>query len=191
MSTEIVSPLADIIRRAAESKIEGPFAKLKKRMADATNEIVVLADTSDSMDERVGNLNMRKCEHLVIALKDVLQYYPKIRIISFGTLVKEVDHPDHLPAPSGGTPLAKALVLAQKFRPRKTIIISDGCPDNQITAKTEADKLTGVIDSVYCGPENHPAADFLESLCKDAGGTRFTWDGYRGEISSVIRGLLA
>lgn len=191
MSTEIVSPLADIIRRAAESKIEGPFAKLKKRMANASSEIVVLVDTSDSMSERVGNLNMRKCEHMKIALKEVLKYYPKIRIISFGTLVREVDHPDHLPPPSGGTPLAKALMLAQKFRPRKTIIISDGCPDNQTTAKEAADELTGVIDSVYCGQENHPAADFLESLCKGAGGARFTWDGYRGEISSVIRGLLA
>lgn len=63
MSNELVSPLAEIIRRAAESKADGPIAKIKKRLADASSEVVLLADTSSSMEDLVGHTNMRKCDH--------------------------------------------------------------------------------------------------------------------------------
>lgn len=189
MSTEVISPLAQIIRRAAESKAEGPIGLRKRRMADATDEVVVLADTSDSMDEMVGGLQMRKCEHLMIALKDVLLYHPKIRIISFGRFVREVPDLAAMPAPDGGTPLGKALELAKKYKPRKTIIVSDGCPDSEEHARTAATKLTGIIDAIYCGPDQHPAVKFLQSLCQDCAGVQVSWNGY-SEIGSHIRGLI-
>lgn len=191
MSQEIISPLSQIIRRAAESKVVGPIAAIKRRMADASDEVVLLVDTSSSMIETVGGLGMRKCEHLAIAVKDVLPYHPRIRIISFGLLVKEVATADKIPSPSGGTPLAKALILAQKYKPRKTIIVSDGqSTDAEALVIHAAEVLTGTIDCIYCGQDGDYAAAFLQSLCRDSGGVSFTWDGYKGEIGSRIRGLL-
>ncbi len=188
---EVISPLAQIIRRAAESKADGPIANARKRLADASDEVVLLLDVSSSMGDYVGTFAMRKCDHLAVALKDVLMYHPKIRIITFGMLVNELDDPARLPAPAGGTPMAKALSVAQKYKPRKTIIVTDGMPtDGEENVRAAAQRLTGVIDAVYCGHDGHKAAEFLQSLCRDTGGTQMTWDGYKGEIGSHIRGLI-
>lgn len=191
MGADLISPLQEIIKRAAANKIDGPVARIKKRLADSTSEIVILADCSGSMSDFIGSVGIRKCDHLKIALADVLKYYPTIKIIAFNSTARVIDGLTDLPAPSGGTALAKALVVASKFKPRKTIIISDGLPDSQPLALEAAEAITGVIDVIYCGPEGSPAIDFMQRLARDCGGTQFSWDGYRGEISSAIRRLLA
>jgi hypothetical protein len=185
------SPLQDILRKAAASKVVGPAAKLKKRMEGATNELVVVCDCSGSMGDYIGHTGQSKYEHLEIALKDILKTHPRIRIIPFASTARVIDaHKQRLPRPSGSTRLDEALKLAKSFKPRKTIIISDGQPDDRKAALTVAESMTGQIDSIYCGPDGDPAIEFLRSLCHGAGGESFTWDGYKAELSSVVQRLL-
>ena len=148
------------------------------------------------MADFVGSSNMSKMQHLAIALKDVLQRFPQIRIVPFASMVKEIKDPKDLPSPDdvnnnlgGGTDLAAALNFIQKHKPRRTIIISDGLPNSEIHAQQAADQITGGIDTIYCGPDEHPAVKFLAGLAKSAGGASYVWNGYT-ELGATLRKLL-
>lgn len=209
MSNEITSPLADIVRKAMEGKTSGKVQQLReaeqkrleivaKRMKRANQEILIVADLSGSMGEPIGDLNLTKHQHLEIALADVRKTHPAAKIIVFSS-THQLFTGAKLPPPAGGTNLAGALHFASTFRPQKTIIISDGIPDNEVTAKQEADKITGVIDTIYCGPDGHPAIQFLRSLSHFTGGISIEWDGRMDALGNTrgtntlaanIRGLL-
>lgn len=192
---EVLSPLQNIIKRMAATEVQGPAAQMKKRFTDCSDAIVVLADCSGSMADLVGSSGISKFRHLQIALEDIQQGFPKIRLVAFGSIAKEINGPKHLPDPcrgmsfGGSTNLAGALELAALRKPRKTIVISDGLPDSESDALEAADRMTGAIDTIYCGPDSHPAVEFLQRLSRRTGGREVTWDG-RHEICGVIRGLL-
>lgn len=191
---EVASPLANIIRKAAEKQVEGPVAKLRKRFTEASGQVFLLCDVSYSMNDFVGNGSMRKCEALQIAVDDVLKHHPKIRVVAFGSIPLELGPNDRMPQAGtslgSGTDLALALECIRPYKPRKTIIITDGMPDDEDAAEEAAEQLTGAIDTIYCGPEEHPAIHFLKGLAKKYAGTsHMVFDGYR-EISETIRGLL-
>lgn len=190
MSTELASPLADIIKRAASAPVEGAAAKMKQRFTNCTAEIVVLADVSGSMSDVIGSSGLPKWQHLAIALKDVLTLHPKIRLVAFHSYPVELKNPAELPEPAGGTALDEALKMAAKYKPRKTIIISDGLPDDGKAALDAADKMTGQIDTIYCGPDSHPAVEWLKKLSRSTGGIQVVWDGYKQQLTSAVRGLL-
>jgi hypothetical protein len=209
MSNEITSPLADIVRKAMESKTTGKVQDLReaeqkrlaiaaKRMKGAGKDVLIVADLSGSMGESIGGLNVTKHRHLEVALEDVRKTHPAAKVIIFNSSAMLFTG-SKLPSPDGGTNLAFALQLAQTFKPQKTIIISDGLPDDGVSAKREADKITGVVDTIYCGPDGHPAIEFLRSLSHATGGVSIEWDGRldalgnaRGtnSLASNIRGLL-
>lgn len=190
MFQEIQSPLQSIIQKLAAKDIEGPAAKMQRRFKECSSEVVVLCDASSSMADLIGSQDMSKYEHLEIALEDVLQFWPKIRLVAFGNTVRVIANPRKLPHPCGGTPLHDALLLAAKWKPRKTIVISDGLPDREDLALKAAELLTGSIDTIYCGPDSHPAVEFLRSLSRETGGISMEWDGYKTSISGAIKGLL-
>lgn len=189
---EIASPLQDIIRKAMESKAEGPIAKLRKRFEGCSPVIAVLCDVSSSMCEGIGALGLSKYRHLEAALKDVFESHPHIKIIAFGWNARMVDDPAQLPPPhDGDTDLAAGLALAARLKPRKTIVISDGLPTDGDKALKVAGRMTGSIDTIYCGQESHdkPIA-FLRQLARDTGGTEIVWDGYKASIGSTIRAMI-
>ncbi len=191
MTTDLTAPLLDIVKRAGENKLEGLATKVKRRFVNCSDEILLVCDCSGSMDDLIGSADLTKWDHLKIAVKDVLLLYPKIRLIAFASFVREVKTVDDLPVPAGGTGLARALKAAMRHRPRKTIIISDGLPDDEEEAIQVAGQLTGSIDTIYCGPDSHPAVEFLRKLAHDTGGIQVVWDGYKATLSSAVRGLLA
>jgi Mg-chelatase subunit ChlD len=190
VANEIASPLQSIVKRLAATKIQGPAARIEQRYAGASNEVVVLADCSGSMGDLIGSQNISKYEHLRIALQDVCLTWPRIRLVAFGSYAKQVSSPSRLPTPGGGTDLAGALKLAARWKPRISIIISDGLPNSEGDALAAAAKMTGAIDTIYCGPDSHPAVEFLRSLSRETGGRSIVWDGYQTGIDSAIRGFL-
>jgi hypothetical protein len=201
MSSEVAPfDLLGIIAQLAQTPIEGPAARIKKRYVGATDVVTVLCDCSGSMTDLVGSSGISKFRHLQIALQDLQRGFPKIRLIAFGSTALEVSRAEDLPDPGkesdgaacvgGSTNLAGALELAGQWKPRKTIIVSDGLPDSESQAKRAAQAMTGGIDAIYCGPDAHPAVSFLRSLCRDAGGVTTSWDG-RAEISGVLLRCIA
>jgi len=56
----------------------------------------------------------------------------------------------------------------------KLILISDGEPDNQITALDSARRFKSQIDTIYIGPEGGQGADFLRRLSALTGGQAVT-----------------
>jgi hypothetical protein len=69
------------------------------------------------------------------------------------------------------------------------LIISDGLPDSTTIATEAAEQLTGAIDTIYCGPEAHPGADYLHSLVRMSGGRGVVWEG-REQLTGIVRHLL-
>jgi hypothetical protein len=196
VSEELATPLLDLVKKLAATPIDGPAAKLKERFREATGEIVVLCDCSGSMEDLIGSANMSKFTHLQIALDDVLLFWPRIKLVGFASRVKEYTDAKRLPDPSSGvlgngTDLAAGIKFcAARWKPRKTIVISDGLPDSQEEALKAAQKITGAIDTIYCGPDGHPACDFLRQLSKETAGEPHICDFGRKGIAGYIKGLL-
>lgn len=190
MSEELTSPLLNLVKKLAATPVDGPAAKLRKRFREASAEIVVLCDCSGSMEDLIGSENISKFTHMKIALDDVLLTWPRIKLVSFDSVAKVVKNPGKLPKPNGGTDLAAALKLAAQWKPLKTIVISDGLPDSPSEALEAAQAMTGAIDTIYCGPDEHPAIEFLRQLSKETAGRDVVCDFGRKGIAGAIKGLL-
>lgn len=127
-------------------------------------------------------------------LADALKALPKeVRIIAFSNDAREVRSIAEV-WPDGGTALHLGIDAAARFEPVRTIIISDGKPDSEDYARKSVDRLTGIVDVVYCGsPANPQARAFLESLARQgAGGFYQTGDqvDVAKQLPAVIAGLL-
>lgn len=169
MSNALTNPLAGIVAAAAKNlpAKSGVVADHKQRIATGA-DVVILADTSASMFENAGR--RRKIDILSEALATIRADLPSAATIAFDSLPRRLTLHDALPAPSGGTALHLAIDEATKLRPRKTVIITDGQPDNERQAIASAAKLSGTIDVIYCGDDSDTRAiDFLRRLA--AGGT--------------------
>ena len=205
MSTEITNrPLLDIVSRAAKAKAVGPAAKLRERFVAAGNETIALCDVSPSMDDLVGSTHHSKFEHLAAALRDLLKGFPNLIIVAFSSTAARVDIASFeahastrrgggyssLPGCSiGGTCMGLAIeYVAANWKPQKTILISDGLPDNENYALAAIEHLTGSVDTIYCGPDADPAVAFLRSLSRAGIGTHVTWDG-ASELLPTLRRL--
>lgn len=141
---------------------------LQKRLAGASDAVVIVCDVSTSMDEHAGAL--RKIDILRDALKSVVLQYPGARILAFSSAPQWSSA--NLPEPSGGTALHLALRLAATLRPAGTVVLSDGEPDNDDMALEAAEQMTGKIDVIYCGPDsNKKARNFMYRLARRGGGT--------------------
>jgi uncharacterized protein with von Willebrand factor type A (vWA) domain len=208
MTTEIQHPLLDIVNRALKSKATGPAAKLQERFQNAGSDVIALCDVSGSMWDFVGSTGTSKFDHLVAALKDVVKGFPKLVIVAFSSraakaTVQDLEEEqlakrgqmagrytvapfDHL---GGGTAMGFALeFVAHNWNPRKTILITDGQPDNENHALAAVELLTGAVDTIYCGPDADPAVDFLRRLSRAGAGTHVTWDSAL-ELAPILRRL--
>lgn len=167
MSNELSHALLSVIQQASESDVIGPNAIRAKRMADASNELIVLADVSGSMSDVIGSSGMSKHHHLGIALADVRKYHPEAKVLAFASSARFLTAKDsRLPQPGSmlgfGTNLANALREAATLKPRKTIVISDGLPDDESAALAEAAQITGIIDTIS-GWINSPTINYSTS----------------------------
>ncbi len=191
MAGELTNVLKDIIGKAAKAPVGdgSEIARIRKRFNDAGDQVIAVCDCSGSMYDPIGNSNISKIEHLRIALRDLQAAHPKLRILAFGSRMRWVTNVDDIDANLGGTNLAGALEEVSKLKPRRTIIISDGVPDNKDAALDMVDLVTGRIDCVYCGPDGHPAIAYLHSLARRGGGDQMTFDGCN-QLGPMVRALI-
>lgn len=186
----LANPLQAIIDQAAKtSTVTGATSVYRERLDRAGNCRVVLADTSGSMNE-LANGGRKKIELLREALDQVVT---DERVILFSDLPGEVHRLDIAAVEAtGGTRLDLALELAAGMRPRHTLVISDGQPNDQASALASAQRLSGIIDVLYIGPEtDYEAIAFMRRLAGVGGGSAVVHDvGQHTQLGPAIRGLL-
>lgn len=171
MPRDLANPLQSLIAGAAKSlpATTGESARYKARLDGAGDSVVILADVSSSMAEGAGS--RRKIDLLREALDSVHADLPAAVLIAFASTPAELPGPSALPSPAGGTALHLALDAAAQHRPRKTLVVSDGRPDDEARALESADRLPGVIDVIYCGPDGDAEAlAFMSRLARVGGG---------------------
>lgn len=136
-------------------------------------DAVILVDVSGSMgqnDSRGGQQRYKvACEELARLQKNMPG---KIAVLSFSDATKFCA--GGVPGfDMGGTDLTRALKFAKMadVTGMRFFVISDGCPDNEDSALTEARKFKNRIDTIYVGDEsNRNAIDFLKRLAAASGG---------------------
>jgi hypothetical protein len=157
------NPLQALIQQASKlPPTTGVSAQYRARLTSGGSTQVVLADVSSSMDESAGV--RRKIDVLRDALDASLG---SATLIAFASLPTVITSPQDLPLPEGGTALHLALDAAAAYRPARTLVISDGVPEDERAALAAADRLTGAIDVIYCGPDSaRDAIAFLRQLAR-------------------------
>lgn len=188
------NPLAALIKQAGDNlpARTGEAERVASRLRTAGDEDVVLADVSQSMAEPAGD--KRKIDLLRAAFDYALRGHE--RLIAFNSSTLVLSSPSDLPAPAGGTALHLALAEAAAYRPRYTLLISDGQPDSEELALREADNLSGIIDVIYCGPaDDARAISFMRRLARTGSGKLHIYDvqritSHRWALPSTMRRLL-
>jgi hypothetical protein len=176
LDNDMLDVLSSVVIKASNNPTEDyGFKAIKKRMELATNETVILADHSSSMIEYVGG--KPKLTSLKEALRNLFKQQPTNRLIMFGYNAYLTDISNIDRKVEGFTNLAAGLQMAIQFKPKRTIVITDGCCDNEFLALEQAGKLTGVIDIIFCGDLNDTIAiEFLKKLARISGGREITVD---------------
>lgn len=135
-------------------------------------DAVVIVDTSGSMgvhDSRDGQQRYDVACQELAALQARMP--GKLAIVSFSdtALLCPTGVPSYL---GGGTNLAGALRYAKTFDVDgvRFIVVSDGEPDSERDALTEAARISGRIDTIYVGPEMGSGREFLARLANASGG---------------------
>ena len=189
---------ASIIRRESENRLATSRRRAKRKYDDISEVISTLSDNtllildvSSSMADRAGS--QRKVD---ILRKAVQQYEDtNTKIIVFHSIPMLISSINDIPEPSGSTALHLALELAVKQNPRKTLIISDGYPDNSVAALNEVINLSGQINCLYIGSDGDRAAiEFMQQLSKPSNGriviNDITQISYQETLSATIANLL-
>jgi hypothetical protein len=154
-------------------------------------DVIVIVDTSGSMGSHDGTERSRysrACDEL----RKIQASMPgKIAVLSFSDEVKF--YPSGVPVNFGqGTDLAKALKFAKiaDVPEMRFIIISDGDPNDEQEALTEATKFKNHIDTIYIGPIGESGEKFLALLASKSGG-HAAKDFAGHNLETTIKGLLS
>jgi Mg-chelatase subunit ChlD len=141
-------------------------------------DTIILLDCSGSMhanDDDRSSRYERACKELE-KLQANLQ--GRIALIAFNNDAHYC--PGGAPIPArGGTNVTGALqfVFVADGCVDRFVLISDGEPNDEASALTEARRFTTRIDCIFVGPEGGPGADFLKRLAAASGGTSQTIKG--------------
>lgn len=156
------NPFAGLLKAAAALPLKtGAVERYQRRIDSAGSGVVIVADVSSSMAEPAGAA--RKID----ILRDALAAAPPARLVAFSDAPREIQDAEQLPRPEGCTALDLALNYVTGLRPGRTLVISDGEPDNEERALAAAEKVPGPIDVIYCGREdNARARAFMARLAR-------------------------
>lgn len=160
--------------KVAKGSVQDVAQQQGRQIEDVMMEVdaVIIVDTSGSMASSDEQTNSRY-ERAVSALEYYQQEIPgKILVVSFSSDAKFClnGYPDYQ---GGGTDMTRALQfvhLADSIKGMNFILISDGQPDSEVSALSEARKYQNKINTVFIGSENGYGRDFLKKLSNATGG---------------------
>lgn len=185
MSRELTNPLQALLATAAKTLpvhtgASAPYA----RRTSATGPSVILADTSGSMGSPAWG-GRRKIDILRDAVGTVRA--PTDRLVIFSSRAAEVTT---IGEPDGGTALHLGLAHIEPWCPSHTLVISDGQPDNEAAAIAQAERLVGIIDVLYVGPDCDKAAmDFMRRLARIGCGRMQSADIAKQPVTAIAGSL--
>ena len=171
------NPLAAALKAAARlPATTGTARHYRERAAGSGAAVLLLLDCSASMADMAGARS--KLALLQEALDWLVPQLPAdAGMIAFAASPQLLAPGARLPDPAGGTALHLALDEAARHRPGRSIVVSDGQPDDAALAFEAAARLRGRIDTLYCGPDNDEAAkNFLRRLARAGAGRCVTID---------------
>lgn len=177
--------------------VKGSLAKIAEQNNQSIAEtfinadVVIIVDTSGSMDMRDGNERNRyqiACDELA---KLQAELAGRIAVLVFSDSVMFC--PNGVPAYLGcGTAMSKALEFAKvaDIPPMRFIVIADGYPDNREEALRVARTFESRIDTIYVGPESDASAKaFMQELANVKQG-QYATDKSGLKLSDTTRRLL-
>lgn len=192
MSNIINNPLEAIIAQASQLPKTNVADLYKKRFegVGASNKTVILIDCSGSM--ATVCCGSRKIDTLKEALTG---QKPGAILIAFSTGAKEIPNVESVPDPSGSTELHDGLRIAGYHKPRHTLVISDGRPDDANLALFEANQITGTISTLFIGDDDDKGAiAFMRELagcgCGVASVCDLRRDGNKPQLRGQIKALI-
>lgn len=122
----------------------------------------LLLDVSGSMSDALESGDAK-----IVELERLADDFTEVKKYAFNHSVRELKKDEKVGYASGGTNLTLALKVIKGDGVKHCILITDGKPDNPMTALQEAKGLK--IDIFYVGPD--PAPEFLRQLALASGGT--------------------
>ena len=142
-------------------------------------DAIVIVDVSGSMGTNDSRNGQSRYAVACDELANIQNTLPgKIAVIAFNNLTTFV--PNGIPpTPAGGTRLDEALKFARiaDIPGMHFVLISDGEPESELHALSEASKYKNKIDVIYVGPEEFPdGREFLAKLAALTGGKTVTAD---------------
>lgn len=179
--SSVTSPLADIIRKAEQAGADpdSPVLRLKRRMENASQNVVVLIDVSLSMNAP-GDDGVKLIALAKKAVKDLLAHDRPPILVAFGerNIVIQPSAIGSLQATDSATDLAGAFEFIAHWRPRRTIVVTDGRPESPLAVIAAADALTGSVSFLFCGTEAESkiVMPFLQKIADNTGGTARAWN---------------
>jgi hypothetical protein len=184
----------ELVRKNLETSLQ--LGSLSEVVKDAET-IMLLIDTSSSMDERVRTSNRRAIDHLADVVREINPRAAGIPMIAFGgPYDAQCRFVDAVPEPDGGTPLHIAIPMAKEYGANRVVVISDGCPDLSEQCLAEARTFGGRIDVVYIGTPGDAGEFFLRQLAELTGGTCGAHDitntkALSGKVMLLLEGEVA
>jgi hypothetical protein len=196
MSDQLATAFDAVLAQAAQAPADtGATTKFRTRFENASfTTIAILADVSSSMAERAGAQS--KSEILKCAIADSMGENRNEVLVAFSSTPRICKGAEWLPDPSGSTALHLALEYLFDFKPRATLVVSDGRPDDEQKALDAAERLTGRIDVIYVGPDDDTQAiAFMNKLARVGCGRVIVEDvvknAARPRLTGAMREVLA
>jgi len=169
MNGNLTNPLQDIIAQAANLPDSGTAKQYQRRVEPTfrnrvSDQQMLVLDISGSMAQRVGGSSDRKIDILERAVAQLP--WQTYHILLFNSATQWWSG-GGMPLPSGGTAMHIALAVVKDLRPRTTLVVSDGEPDDERQTLAAAKKLSGVINTLYIGSDDNQAAiSFMRRLAR-------------------------
>ena len=191
--SSVVNPLQLLINQAASAKPSGAMQTYREGLnPKSSGKSAILLDISGSMSEIIVG-SKRKIDILRKAVDRQLLINEVVLVFSSGC--DRVASFQLIPEPFGGTAMHLALQQAASYAPSHTLVVSDGQPDCQKQALLAAEKLSGVISTLYIGDDSDiNAIAFMSKLARIGCGQSKVCDISNPQnqvrLNSAIKGLL-
>ena len=164
MNDEIIKKSRDLLESTKSKSLSTRMTELKTKIARLKNtgQYTLLCDTSGSMDALVGDIkeNIRAID----VLGNTIASFPYAQIYEFNSACKKVTTLSQ--RPTGSTNLTGALEYIKIDNIKEIILLTDGQPNDEISALKAAQGLK--INIIYIGPS--PTPKFLKDLARVTGG---------------------